>query len=388
MGTTTAIEWTDHTWNPWRGCTHVSAGCAHCYAAAFAARNPAILGHWGSDASRVLAPDEYWTLPARWEKAAKNSRTRPHVFCGSLMDVFDDWPGQLANIHGEPLWFSRYDPDVQPLARPPAPERFEPPDFQPYTLTQARGRLWRTIAATPQLDWQLLTKRPQHWRNSWPLWPRPPYTHIMRIPTMHPNAPNERNFATLRNVWIGVSVENQDAAEARIPILLAIPAAARFLSCEPLLGPIDLAATFHRWYQTPPGTTPATLPRLKDWIHWVIAGGESGPHARPMYPNWVRSLRDQCGAYDIPFFFKQWGEWAPVRPPDPAAAPARVVFSDGRSCEFSQQAMCEEAARSGIAHGRCHPVLMYRVGKKAAGRTLDGRLWNQYTTHHLKEEPQ
>jgi protein gp37 len=176
-------------------------------------------------------------------------------------------------------------------------------------LNPLRDRLWTLIERTPNLDWLLLTKRPHlvsrlaPW-SDWPL-----------------------------NVWLGATVENQKLAAKRLPFLAEIPAKTRFLSCEPLLGPVDLS----EW---------------RDAIDWVIAGGESGPRARPSDPEWFRSLVAQCKRLRIPFHFKQWGEWAPV------------------------------TARTPRAHQYCsdYGVELARLGKKVSGRRLDGQTWDQFPT--------
>jgi protein gp37 len=154
------------------------------------------------------------------------------------------------------------------------------------------------------------------------------------------------DYPIAANVWLGVSVEDQRAADERIPLLLQTPASIRFLSCEPLLGPVAVA----RWF---------TEVEYNDHIrggsplHWVIAGGESGPGARTMHPDWARSLRDQCQAAGVPFFFKQWGMWQPREgaPASPVGARHWHIFDDGQA--------------------------MYRLPKHAAGRELDGRTWNE-----------
>lgn len=223
-----AIEWTDHTFNPWWGCEKVSPGCAHCYAETFAKRT----GHrvWGSGAEHRFFGDKHWNEPLRWERAAKDAGMRQRVFCASMADVFED----------------RRDLDSQ------------------------RARLWDLIRATPSLDWLLLTKRPENFRmlpwggydDPWP------------------------------NVWVGTTVEDQERADLRIPLIGVVPAVVRFLSCEPLLGPI-------------------TLPSSN--VHWVIVGGESGHGARPMWVAWAHSLVEQCRAAGIACFVKQLGvdpRWA------------------------------------------------------------------------------
>lgn len=222
MGEQTAIAWTDHTFNPWWGCTNVSPACDHCYAEAFAKRT----GHdvWGKDGARRFFGDKHWAEPLRWSG---------RVFCASMADVFE-----------------------------PRADLIEP-----------RARLWGLIEATPNLTWQLLTKRPEqvskmipaHWLGDWP-----------------------------SHVWLGTTVEDQQRAQLRIPRLLSVPGVAvRFLSCEPLLEAVDLS----EW---------ASL------VEWVIVGGESGPHHRPLNLDWARNIRDECSATETPFFFKQVGGRTPT----------------------------------------------------------------------------
>jgi len=218
----TAIEWTDETWNPVTGCTKVSPGCDHCYAERITNR----FGGPGAFDTVVLHPERLGK-PLRWRKSRM-------VFVNSMSDLFHD--------------------DV--------PDEFI-------------GRVWQVMGAASMHTFQVLTKRPGRMAS---LLNERILTHIPVLP----NWP-------LPNVWLGTSVEDQKWADIRIPKLLDAPAAVRFLSCEPLLGPVDL-----RIY---PGS----------WVDWVIVGGESGPGARPMHPDWARSLRDQCVAAEVPFFFKQWG---------------------------------------------------------------------------------
>jgi three-Cys-motif partner protein len=203
--------------------------------------------------------NEHWNQPLRWQREAARDRTRRRVFCASMADIFED--------HEE-------------LAKP-------------------RALLWPIIGQTPNLDWLLLTKRPENILSMTP-WPAGQW------PT---------------NVWIGTTAENQHFYMQRARTLHEIPARVLFLSCEPLLGPIQLD------------------PSLR--VDWVIVGGESGPRARPMQPAWARALRDQCSQMRVPFFFKQWGEWAPER-----------TLS-------SKEAII-------------------RLGKVSAGRRLDGELWDHF----------
>lgn len=230
MGENSKIEWTHHTFNPIWGCVKVSPGCEHCYAETFAKRT----GHaiWGPAATteRRTFGDKHWDEPRKWNDEAAEVGERRRVFCASMADVFEEHP-QLRN------------------------ERF---------------RLWHLIGKTPALDWLLLTKRPEN------------------VASMVPAQWSADGYPA--NVWVGTSTENQHYANKRIPELLYVPARVRFLSVEPLLGPLDLSE-----YLSEGG------------IHWAIVGGESGPKARPMNPDWVRSLRDQCNAAGVAFLFKQWG---------------------------------------------------------------------------------
>jgi protein gp37 len=233
---------------------------------------------WGGSADRRFFGDKHWAEPLKWDEEAEAIGARHRVFCASMADVFEP----------------RADLDPE------------------------REKLWALIQATPSLDWLLLTKRPGSvsrlapWRSDWP-----------------------------HNVWLGTTVENQLWADRRLPLLLQHAARRRFLSCEPLLGPIDLS----KW----------TKNRAADLhpIDWIIAGGESGPGARPMLPGWARQLRDQCGSADISFHFKQWGHWAPA---ESVSAVGVEKFWDD-------------------VEGR--DVTMRANGKKVNGRSLDGQTWDQ-----------
>ncbi len=236
MGEQTSIAWTNHTFNPWVGCTKVSAGCAHCYAETLMDTR-LVRVTWGPQGLRVRTSTDNWEQPLRWNRKAEQDGVRRKVFCASLADVFEDH-SSISTV-----W---------------------------------RTDLWTLIEATQNLDWLLLTKRPEN------------------IRPMVPGVWGDKGFPA--NVWIGTAAEDQRAADQRVPVLLSLPARVRFLSCEPLIGPIDLG----RWIYTEGG------PWTSD-IDWVIAGGESGHGARAMNPDWARGLRDQCVAADVPFFFKQWG---------------------------------------------------------------------------------
>ena len=269
MARDSRIEWTDHTFNPWWGCTKVSPACDNCYAEAWARRLG--LDVWSASKPRRFMGDAYWQQPHRWDALAAHGGTRARVFCASMADVFEWKKG----------------------------------------LSPWRDRLWETIEATPNLDWLLLTKRPHlanrlaPWGDEWPA-----------------------------NVWLGATVETQRWANKRLPHLADTPARVRFLSCEPLLGKVKLDEWLER----------------KD-IHWVIAGGESGPRARPSDPSWFYDIRDQCLAHGTPFHFKQWGDWAPV------------------------DAVAGTLPRS-VINGGAYSAAMGRFGKKVAGRVLGGGTWD------------
>jgi protein gp37 len=209
------------------------------------------------------------------------------------------------------------------------------------------------IMRTPNLDWLLLTKRPQNFKGRM-------NAALKRILKATGGEPcNEADFidgwvnkcdTIPANVWIGATVENQARADERIPHLLSIPAKVRFLSCEPLLGPLDIEE--HLEDQLDGGYVLGSAP-----IHWVICGGESGTHARAMHPEWARSLRDQCSAAGVPFFFKQWGEWLP-------------------GCQYREGD--RERYREKAQHSFCHDHHSWWVGKKLAGRMLDDRTHDEF----------
>jgi len=264
-------------------------------------RNPGTLGEWGPRGTRVVAAESYWKLPLRWDKAAAEAGERRRVFCASLADVFE---GPETMLQSE--WVK---------------------------VEAARLRLFDLIVDTPNLDWLLLTKRPQN---------------ILKM--IKGFFPWEAHGGIPPNVWIGTSVEDQQTADERIPHLLKVPARVRFLSCEPLLGPVDLGIAADPLY----GVL-SSLTETGPGIHWIIVGGESGANARPMHPDWARSLRDQAQAAGVPFFFKQHGEELPAGQGD-HGLDERGLFR-----------------RESHIDGQTY----YRVGKKAAGRLLDGRFWDE-----------
>lgn len=314
MGADSKIEWTHHTWNLWRGCTEVSPACDHCYARELAKRNPAVLGQWGKGAPRVLAAEAYRKLPLKWNAQAKAAGERRRVFALSMGDWLDDevpaaWLADLLTM----------------------------------------------IRETPNLDWLLLTKRPENWRQRVNA-ARDYFDGYMDLDNWLAGG-----TAAFPNVWIGTTVEDQARADERIPELVRIPARVRFLSSEPLLGPVDIEDYIDDICDG--GYLLGSAP-----VHWVICGGESGHHARPMHPEWARGLRDQCTAAAVPFFFKQWGEYEPATL-QVCEAPMRFVERDGTdSSDWTLDRHGPETA------------MMCRTGKKAAGRKLDGREWSEFPT--------
>lgn len=328
MAENTLIEWAHHTFNPWRGCAKVSAGCKFCYAESWASRFGSRFGGWGPNGRRVVAADSRWWEPFVWNRKAQVAGERHRVFSSSLADVFEA-------------------PDTMPAA-------------SVMDVRRARLRLMTLIQATPALDWLLLTKRPGR---------------VVELLADLRDATDldmtGRTRESLRawiageppaNVWMGTSVEDQATADERIADLLRIPARVRFLSMEPLLTPVDIRpylADFELGLGSGRGN-----------LHWVIVGGESGPQARPMHPDWARSIRDQCRAAGVPFLFKQWGEWTPWPGFDPAGKgrPVRAVFPDGSD-------LLDLTGRGTNGEGSAR---MARVGKKAAGRILDGAIHDEF----------
>ena len=367
MGQNSKIEWTDHTFNPWRGCTKVSAGCANYYAETLSGRNPGTLGVWGPKGTRVVASESMWEEPLKWNRDAMGNGTireiagfpanRPRVFCASMADVFEDWTGPMTTAQGHPLAKCRACSTVGHSSGGfPGNCKCGGGMLEIATMSDVRARLFALIDATPNLDWLLLTKRPE---NIAKMMPKPAFDHAGWNGTL--DGYWHQMGKPRANLWLGVSCENQQAADERIPHLLRVPAKVRFLSCEPLLGPVELGRIELRM-NGERGTELSN--RLGDWIspltgaftdspriNWVIVGGESGPGARPMNPAWARSLRDQCQAAGVPFFMKQWGEYAEW---DGSQSPSPACRSeDGRTAYV-------------------------RLGKKAAGRLLDGREWNEF----------
>jgi protein gp37 len=390
MADKTGIEWTDATWNPVRGCSRVSEGCRNCYAERVAARfsgpGQPYKGLADRDRSgskwtgRVQLVESALDQPLRWAKPRR-------IFVNSMSDLFHEsltdgeilrvmmiiWSAprhtfQVLTKRPERMraWFKAWN-DVEEAD--PEPKMARGPDATRAAHTSGRARIFASMlesmgkpppgAAYPTYDWA----GGPRW---WPTWPA-------------------------HNLWLGVSVEHQVAAEDRIHHLLATPAARRFLSCEPLLGPVDLT----QWLRifdhcshdgaavnscvgcdgTGGGDCGAVT---RSGIHWVIAGGESGPGARPMHPDWARSLRDQCAAAAVPFFFKQWGEWLDWRQ---AGASGWTNATPQRAGYKGKTVGLFHGGAGYLFDGKAVPTLhtwgegatvFAKIGKKAAGRLLDG----------------
>lgn len=304
----TKIEWAHHTFNPWIGCTKVGPGCDNCYAEAdFDKRRHVV--HWGPRQPRKRTATSNWAQPLRWNAMAKKQGTRYRVFCASLADVFDN----------------------------------EVPD-------EWRLDLFRLIRDTPHLDWLLLTKRIGN-------------VGIM-LSNVRLQAEEFIDPFPWPNVWLGATITSQAEADRDIPKLLAVPAAKRFLSMEPLLGQVDVFSTMTGELLHTSGDDYAP-----GWLDWIIVGGESGPNARPMHPDWARSLRDQCQAAGVPFLFKQWGVWV-----DADNGPDDDSAYEGKPDCWAHIEGGHHSGEMGVDFFNTYP--MYRVGKKSAGRLLDGRLWD------------
>lgn len=348
MADKTGIEWTDATWNPVTGCAKVSQGCKHCYAEREWPRMTKLVpAYAGRDFTDVRTHADRLDQPLRWKRPRK-------VFVNSMSDLFH--------------------PDV--------PDEFI-------------DRVFAVMALAPQHVFQVLTKRPERMRD---------YLSsadvVQRV--IHQafkldceagawmNADHNiggYKIMPLPNVWLGVSVEDQAAADERIPLLLDTPAAVRWISAEPLLGPVDASRymwpVHARWpakYESPEEAKAAgeevTYHRqglVGAWckfIDWVVVGGESGPKARPMQGDWARSLRNQCAISGVPFLFKQWGEWIDGDQADSNA-------NDKLWAKRSHFDMLDAGLIAKIPEKPVGPPFFgcdytVRLGKKAAGRLLDG----------------
>ncbi|MDZ4282781.1 MAG: phage Gp37/Gp68 family protein [Hydrogenophaga sp.] len=359
MSANSKIEWTDHTFNPWIGCTKVSPACDNCYAeVSTPSRTLGVT--WGADQERRRTSPSNWAMPLRWNAQAEAFQAqhgrRQRVFCASLADVFDNKVPQL--------W---------------------------------RTALFALINDTPNLDWLLLTKR---------------IGNAARM--LREDPPEGIDMALLKNLWLGATICNQEEADRDIPKLLRVPAAKRFLSMEPLLSLVDARRYLARHCERHPGAlepdgkcevcegrgiwglgdeplTEAEKAPIRPGLDWVIVGGESGTHARPMHPDWARDLRDQCVTAGVSFLFKQWGEWLPINQQDEAFTNRLYCSNRVAKLHEDQGALDDCYGRrctvdytvvhfDGTTHSIHEPnaflqgteaMQTFKVGKKAAGRLLD-----------------
>jgi len=369
MAETRSIEWTDATWSPITGCSLVSEGCRHCYAANLAATrlraHPSRRGLARVNAAGeakftgdVRLNEDWLDQPLRWKRPRR-------IFVCAHGDLFheavpDEWIDQVFAV----------------------------------------------MALCPQHTFQVLTKRPERARAYLSALEdrslvEPVCALFIEAPELLKSRPFgvEEALATARrplpNVWIGTSIEDQATADARIPALLAAPAALRFVSAEPLLGPVDLRGI---WTHCPThdfasGFCVGPCPDRRR-IDWIIVGGESGKGARPMHPAWARSLRDQCAAAGVPFFFKQWGAWAPIS--EMSEAEVESCYRSRRKAKAGQDqdtlderfgrrqiipstVMHKDGSRYGHAERGAfahlgEPMTLFEIGKARAGATLAGVL--------------
>lgn len=344
----TTIEWTDRTWNPVTGCTKVSQGCKNCYAERIYER----FNGFGTFKLVHLHPDRLGA-PKSWKSPSM-------IFVNSMSDLFHEHV---------PNYFI--------------------------------DEVFAMMAICKHHTFQILTKRPHRmleWFNHKDMgWRDPGMRGDERIRYQCYHSFGERidykNWQwPLPNVWIGVSVEDQETADLRIPLLLQIPAAVRFLSCEPLLGPVDIEkCPIPRIEKRRQDGSVVRLSKTA-YLDWVICGGESGPGARPMHPDWARGLRDQCAQSEIPFFFKQWGQWLPFQ--ETAQPPFYKRCSDGEEFDGHQMGFLNENNEPGKWQGgrwldTLDAFLIYQgtigcacmflsVGKKKAGHLLDGKVHNEF----------
>jgi protein gp37 len=374
MADKTAIEWTDATWNPITGCSVVSPGCTNCYAMRLAGTR---LRNHPSRAGLTIdsRAGPVWNSEVRFNERAL---LQPLSWKQPRM-IFVCAHGDLFHESVPDTWIDQ---------------------------------VFAVMALAPQHTFQVLTKRADRMRSyingpDWkiPILGRLPLERIHLQAAAHMegdggvmDALKDRGNVyslyldapwPLPNVWLGVSVEDQKRAEERIPHLLATPAAIRCISAEPLLGLIDFYRTSeampiagHPWKNGP----------ILQGIDWIVAGGESGPDARPMHPSWALSLRDQCAAADVPFLFKQWGEWAAVSQMSEERIEACYPPRSERHPDATRHSLVEthvlhgDGSRHGIIDrdaflGGTKAMTMFKIGKKRAGRELDG------VTHDAFPEP-
>ena len=324
---TTSISWTEKTWNPMSGCTPISEGCANCYAKRMAQRLRGRCGYPADEPFRVTLHEDKLNEPLKMRKPAR-------IFVCSMGDLFhEDVPNSFLDQVFDII------------------ERCDIEKPGKHTFMVLTKRIERAA--------DFLAERYENYcigeRTEVPYRATMFYcrTRAQEVPS---------------NLWVGVTAENQARADERIPVLLEVPAAVRFVSVEPMLGLVDLSCYLSWQYHVnlPEEERPRAMAEHWAGMHrltkldWVICGGETGPGARPMHPDWVRGLRDQCQAAGVPFHFKSWGEWGPEC--TATACRCQGITDNGSIRE----------------HGDKHSVTLFRVGPKAAGRLLDSKEWDEY----------
>ena len=389
------ISWCDHTQNFWIGCTKVSPGCANCYAETLDRnRFSKTLGggtkdvpvcHWGPGAPRHRTSESIWNDPVRWNKIASNGWFR-ELYAEDGVTVI--YRGDIRSKDVPHFENTRKCLDVRPRVFCSSLSDILDPEVAPKMLAEALD----VIRKCDGLDWLLLTKRPELW--SYQLTKalffakniRPQMSALVSWiqDWINGNAP--------ANIWFGTTVEDQPRADVRTPALLSIPARVRFLSAEPLLGPVTLTLGCRRDHNGD-GNCDHHLNRCPR-IHWVIVGGESGDKARPMHPAWARSIRDQCALAGVAFHFKQWGSWAPWvdearyvagktttesnahvwMEPNGNTGACWIADDDGTWVNWSGNP--PDSGSDGTLPARV--AIFHRTGKKDAGRLLDGAIHDAF----------
>lgn len=330
------IAWTERTWSPVVGCTKVSDGCKFCYAEREVnsgwSKNPKSI-FYGRDFTDVRCHEDKLGQPLHW-------KTPSRIFVCPRADLFHDL----------------------------VPDAF-------------LDQVFAVMALCPQHSFQCLTKRPKRMRDYMlgvqdraraqkAMFSVDLHNPLHCLGVLRDDYQGARAWP-LPNVWLGVTAENQDAANERLPLLMQTPAAVRWVSCEPLLGPVDLMQIEHPNYNMPADMLTgcdSRAPCDAGTLDWVVVGGESGPNARPMHPLWAQDLRDQCGEAETPFFFKQWGEWFPREQWE--YNPRLVLPDDHHAYDNSETTIVMRDL------GDLYP--MHRVGTKKAGRLLDGVLYDEF----------
>lgn len=368
MAEQTNIEWADSTFNPWIGCTKISPACDNCYAENLMDTRMHRV-EWGAGKPRQRTSAANWKKPIQWNRNAAGFVQCKD--CGQRGDVVEMGCAGCGSKNLAPARRRVFFASLADVLDNEVPIEW---------LVD----LLDLIQRTPHLDWLALTKRIGNWRSRLEAAARHLENEMSERSAdgdlsmwmadwLRDNAPV--------NVWLGITVVNQEEADRDIPKLLQVPAAVRFLSIEPMLGPVELEDCWFGDYESCDGYLPRQL-------SWVIVGGESGANARPMHPDWIRSLRDQCKAAGTPFLFKQWGEWGSGAIICSTGEPVFREFTSlqhwvNKASTWVQGGICLDRGgnqlrnggdmKAAFEDGRFPVTIMHKVGKKFAGNILDGR---------------